>query len=261
MNINDLRFKQKEKTSAVKLFRKAGISDLERIEEKTKLITIMSLARVISQYTNHEGVNIYDEYEKFYKKVELYAKTYFIQHKIDKFNIKSCESAISNIYQSLTTSRKPQEYVGILVEYFLLRLVKNKSNKVRHECKIYYKRKSLQSNNVKIKDKVLDLIRIHKKNKIDLFECKANLHSEFKALSVGKNGRLKYKLKLMEHLNQTLKQCQSSLYAGFTEIESYLVTVVKPMNQVDLTDRFSRNIKVIAFEDLITNELQNKKLY
>ncbi|MFD7036268.1 pathogenicity island protein [Mammaliicoccus sciuri] len=254
MKINNLRIKNKDKNSIKKLYSIDGINLIETIQDKKEkkdfLSAILYGIRQYATITYQMTVS----FDVFFRRVLNQFKIVKRRKNVKVLNFDDYQKRILNkIYTKLCDVKDQNNYIGQIIEYAYLKVVRRNDtvNKIGHEPYISYKRLNLHGN-AKYSGRFLDFVSIEDWKYITLCECKANLQQEFFSLKMGKNKGLKQKLQLMNHLETKLIQChsRSSNDDNFVVINKVLVTAFAPTNQNQLSLAYQRNIPILTISDL-----------
>ncbi|MGK0539570.1 pathogenicity island protein [Staphylococcus haemolyticus] len=258
MNISDINLKNADNRSVKNLYSVPGIAILEKsgITHKTKKENNEFFACILEgvrQYSISK-FNMSISLSRFKMKVLNYYKIRKRKQGITKnitFNNNQLH-ILSTIYNELCKVNDKNNYIGQLIEYAYLKVVRKYEsvNEIGHEPYIYYKRTNLHGN-ANFSRRLLDFVVIENRKVITLCECKANLQREFKFLCLNKNLKFFQKLQLMDFLKNKLIQCQLNSSSEFITVNRVLVTAFLPTNQHSLRNKSHRNIDILTIRDLV----------
>ncbi|HID9439996.1 pathogenicity island protein [Staphylococcus epidermidis] len=253
MKINNLKLRNNTKNSVKYLYSLNGIAQIESIKNQDERNDFLaSILLGLRQYslTNYKiTINL----NTFIDQISLHYQVVKIRNKKNFTSLNQNQTAIiSNIYTNLNNVTDKNHYIGQLIEYAYLKLIRqsNTVNKIGHEPKVYYKRTYLHGRG-NYSNRLLDFVSIENWSKITLCECKANLQREFYYLSRNRNRSLKQKLQLMNHLKSKLIQCHATgNYGKYVTVDKVLVTAFIPRNQNSLPRAYQRNIPIITISQI-----------
>lgn len=258
MNISDINLKSANNRSVKNLYSVPGIAILEKsgTTHKNKKENNEFFACIL------EGVRQYSvskfsmsiSLSRFKTKILNYYKIRKRKQGITKdiaFNNNQLH-ILSTIYNELCKVNDKNNYIGQLIEYAYLKVVRKYGsvNVIGHEPYVYHKRTNLHGN-ANFSRRLLDFVVIENRKVITLCECKANLQREFKYLHLKQNVKFFQKLQLMNFLKNKLIQCKLNSNNGYITVNRVLVTAFYPTNQHKLKNKSHRNIDILTIKDLV----------
>lgn len=221
---------------------KKVFSDIYKLSSSIYKLAIYELIiHTVKNFNAHDTFNR-DEFKEF---IEDIADMVEVNHDVIFPN--SILSTISSDLFSIYQDNVFFEFRGEVVEYLMVYLEKDSTNKIFHEPRFYHKRKKLINDAVWGKGCLVDVVKQNSKTRdITLIECKANLDNTIKQLSNPRSSFEK-KLNYLETLYNKLGTYKNP-ENDYIKVEKSLATVNQAVlklpsrysnyNYINLLDHF-----------------------
>lgn len=251
LDVKNLRIYHKKHLSFKELKDKEVFSFIDNLSTKVEkdifLESLILIVRSINVNDTLSDLEIDKRVENYIKLVEASRR-----QKIDDTLKNTFLFKLKTVYRG---KNYKDHFRGDIVEYLMIYLQKSSSSKVLHEPQFKHKRRRLISKSYSGFDCLVDVVKISKTfNKIELFECKANLDNCITYIKSKKN-HFKRKLNYMNALESELTKYYCCQGGEKVQVTKNLVSLITPkktispkykrFNQIDLLRSFKLGQSIV----------------